>query len=196
MAWGDETGISGIPGLDSNYSRASGVATNTDPPEENGSAAANRKQRRLQEKQEKRAAKDPKAAKAAKEKGISTPVEAELISGPRGTKKRVVAENGKILVVDSVGNVFLEETTEEGDTQEYLLDPNEIHPPTIYDTAMLKLPIWAYRKIRSGIFKKGIPPEVDAAEPETTEDAAIANATALNPNDEKARRKPATVRRR
>lgn len=196
MAWGDESGISGIPGLDSNFVATTGAAVNTEAPEEHGSAASNRKQRRMQEKQEKRAAKDPKAAKTAKEKGISTPVETEMISGPRGTKKRVVAENGRILIVDSVGNVFLEETTEEGETHEYLLDPNEIAQPTFYDTAMIKLPVWVYKKIRSSIFTKGIPLEVDGSEPQTTEDAAIKNATAINPNDEKERRKPATVRRR
>jgi hypothetical protein len=49
-------------------------------------------------------------------------VEAELTSGPVGAKKRTVAENGKILIVDSVGNVYLEEQTEEGQTHEFLLD--------------------------------------------------------------------------
>jgi hypothetical protein len=41
---------------------------------------------------------------------------------PVGAKKRTVAENGKVLIVDSVGNVFLEETTAEGVRKELLLD--------------------------------------------------------------------------
>lgn len=43
-------------------------------------------------------------------------------AGAAGPRKRVVAENGKVLVVDSVGNVYLEQADEEGDTHEFLLD--------------------------------------------------------------------------
>ena len=73
---------------------------------------------------------DPNAAararrQEAKNEGVSTPIEAELTSGPVGAKKRTVAENGKILIVDSVGNVYLEEQTEEGQTHEFLLDVSE-----------------------------------------------------------------------
>lgn len=60
--------------------------------------------------------------KKARADGISTPVEAEVISGPQGAKKRIVAENGKVLVVDSVGNVFLEIENEDGMKGEYLVD--------------------------------------------------------------------------
>ena len=80
----------------------------------------------MQEK-EARKGKNGKAAKAARTSGISTPVEAEPTSGPRGTKKRVVAENGKVLIVDSVGNVYLEEETEEGGTHEYLLNVSVLY---------------------------------------------------------------------
>lgn len=74
------------------------------------------------EKPKKNGVKSAAAARAARREGISTPQDAELTSGPVGTKKRVVAENGKVLIVDSVGNVYLEEETEEGNTEEYLLD--------------------------------------------------------------------------
>ena len=196
MAWGDESGIAGIPGISQNQAATAGATTSATAPEENGAAASNRRQRRMQEKQDKRSAKDPKASKAAKEKGISALVEATLTSGPQGTKKRVVAENGKILIVDSAGNVYLEEKTEEGEVHEYLLDPDEIEQPTIYDTALLKFPIWAYRKLTSGVFGKGTDsPLLDETLSESTEDAAVRNATATNPTDEKERRKP-TVRRR
>lgn len=125
-AWGDETGVQGIAGLPGS------TATATPPPPPSAPAEPeepamqwNRKQKRQQERDNRKAAKNPKAAKAAekaKNSGVSTPVEAELTSGPVGAKKRTVAQNGKVLIVDSTGNVYLEETTEEGDTQEFLLD--------------------------------------------------------------------------
>lgn len=120
-AWGDDTGIQGIPGVD------------TPPPESNGRqweeapddmAPMNRRQKRMMEK-ENRKDKKAQAAKTARRSGISTPVEAEITSGPQGTKRRIVAENGKVLVVDSVGNVFLEEETDDGVRQEFLLDVSQ-----------------------------------------------------------------------
>jgi hypothetical protein len=60
--------------------------------------------------------------KSVRAAGISAPVEAAITSGPQGAKKRIVAENGKVLIVDSVGNVFLEEETEDGMKGEFLLD--------------------------------------------------------------------------
>ena len=108
-AWGENLGI---PGLD-------GTAT---PPVTAGddgepmAQAVNRRQRRMQEKDAKKD-KKTKGLKAAKASPAATPpVNA---TGPR---KRVVAENGKILVVDSVGNVYLEQADEDGETQEFLLD--------------------------------------------------------------------------
>lgn len=137
-AWGDETGIQGIAGL----AGINGTAAATPPPPVSAPAPAsadeepamnwNRRQKRMQDKENRKAAKNPKAARAAekaKTSGISTPVEAEIISGPVGAKKRTIAENGKVLIVDSTGNVYLEETTEEGDTHEYLLDVS--HPPNV-----------------------------------------------------------------
>jgi len=128
MAWGDEGGIGAIPGL--------GTPTENGTPQRQAtpdtgeeSMQWNRKQKRAMEKEKKRDAKNPfksaKAAEKAKKEGISTPVEAEITSGPVGAKKRTVAENGKVLIVDSVGNVFLEEETEEGERREFLLDVSQ-----------------------------------------------------------------------
>lgn len=126
-AWGDDTGIQGIPGVDAG---ATLPPVNTElwddedeSPEqtEMEMAPMNRKQKRAMEK-ENRKDKKTKLVKKARSSGISTPVEAALTSGPQGAKKRIVAENGKVLVVDSVGNVFLEEESDEGQKQEYLLD--------------------------------------------------------------------------
>jgi hypothetical protein len=79
----------------------------------------NRRERRMQEKDAKKdkSEKKTKGIKAAKASPAATPP-----VGATGPRKRVVAENGKILVVDSVGNVYLEQTDEEGETQEFLLD--------------------------------------------------------------------------
>ena len=121
MAWGDETGIAGINGLNNIGTSAPPQAFQQEQEEEPQAQVWNRRQKRLQAKEERKDAKKPKI-KNVRQKGISTPVEAELTSGPQGAKKRVVAQNGKVLIVDSVGNVYLEEETDEGEVHEYLLD--------------------------------------------------------------------------
>lgn len=136
MAWGDEGGIGAIPGLGGSTS-GSGTTTpqqmRSGTPDNEESMQWNRKMKRAMEREKRKESKNPvkngRAAQIAKDEGVSTPVDAEIISGPVGAKKRTVAENGKILIVDSVGNVFLEEETEEGETAEFLLDvspPNQI----------------------------------------------------------------------
>lgn len=130
-AWGDEGGIGAIPGLGGASSTANGTLQQQQSvPDTDDSMQWNRKQKRAMEKEKKKEAKNPaksaKAVEKAKTEGISTPKEAEITSGPVGAKKRTVAENGKVLIVDSAGNVFLEEETEEGQTQEFLLDVSHI----------------------------------------------------------------------
>lgn len=121
----------------------------------------NRKQKRAMERGKKRDSKNPtksaRVAEKAKNDGISTPVEAELTSGPVGAKKRTRAENGKILIVDSVGNVFLEEETEEGDMHEFLLDPDEIAVPAIQDTFLFRGPKFLYNKTLGRALNKQTP---------------------------------------
>lgn len=122
MAWGKE---SVVPGLDTIGQPVTNGTTDGDA---NGNGAPstmgmNRKQKRAQEKENKKSAKKGVTpGESITPEAISEPIEATLISGPQGTKRRVVAENGKTLIVDSVGNVFLEETTEEGETHEFLID--------------------------------------------------------------------------
>ena len=126
MAWGDEGGIGGIPGLGG--PTTNGGTPNRATPDREDSMQWNRKQKRAMEKEKKKDGKAPAPTKSARvapkprEEDNSTPQEAEISSGPVGAKKRTMAENGKVLIVDSVGNVFLEDETEEGDRQEYLLD--------------------------------------------------------------------------
>lgn len=144
-AWGDDAGIGGIPGLDVN------VAPVPAPAAESESATnLNRRQKRMQEK-ENRKDKSGKNAKPARAGGTETP---PASAGPTGTKKRVVAANGKILVVDSAGNVFLEEEDEDGTKQEFLLDMDEIPPPTFRETALFRLPVFLYHKSVGRFFDK------------------------------------------
>ena len=126
MAWGDEGGIGAIAGLGGPTANGTASQQQQSTPDTEDSMQWNRKQKRAMAKENKKegkpSVKNAKAAEKAKSEGVSKPQEAEITSGPVGAKKRTVAENGKVLIVDSVGNVFLEEETAEGDVQEFLLD--------------------------------------------------------------------------
>ncbi|KAF1943646.1 DNAJ domain-containing protein [Clathrospora elynae] len=190
-AWGDETVIPGVPGVDAvpvNTQQIEDEDTPEDTPDE--MVPQNRRQRRDQEKAARRG-KKVQAVKKARTDGISTPVEAEVISGPQGSKKRIVAENGKVLIVDSVGNVFLEEETEEGTKGEFLLDPDEEPQPTIYDTLLFKLPKFAYNQSVGRVMgKKEMLDQPLMESSDLPEDeAAIQSATAQNLNGEARKRK-------
>jgi len=132
-AWGDESGIRGLSGLGGPV-EVPATVEEADP-----MANLNRRQKREFERQNKN-----KKDKSGKSKPVAKP--APVQSSASNERRRVTAENGKVLVVDSVGNVFLEEEDEEGEVQEYLLDLDEIHKPTVWDTAVVRLPIWVYRK--------------------------------------------------
>ncbi|KAF2740418.1 hypothetical protein EJ04DRAFT_507951 [Polyplosphaeria fusca] len=184
-AWGDESGLGGILAPERSY-------TPQPPPEDtpDDMAPMNRRQKRMMDK-ENRKDKKAQVAKKARSSGISTPVEVELTSGPVGAKKRIVAENGKVLIVDSTGNVFLEEETEDGIKQEFLLDPEEEPKPTIYDTLLFKLPKFCYNQTVGRI--TGNHQAVEEPLLESTDlpqdEAALQSATAMNANGEARKRK-------
>ncbi|KAI0393825.1 hypothetical protein F5Y17DRAFT_430401 [Xylariaceae sp. FL0594] len=180
-AWGDNMGI---PGLDA-------VGSGTPPPplpaaasagDEQPAMALNRKQRRMQEKENrKEAAKEGKrpsrargrasAAASAQASGSATPVPQPQGAGPTGSKKRVVAQNGKILVVDSLGDVYLEQEDADGNVQEFLLDPNEVPQPTIKDTALFKLPGFVYSLTVGRVLgSSAAPSTLDSEQQEDAED--------------------------
>lgn len=115
-AWGENLGI---PGLDGNGAAA--PPTNAD--DADLVQPINRRQRRMQEKDAKKDKSKAKGVKSARASPSATPP-----VGSTGPRKRVVAENGKILVVDSVGNVYLDQADEEGQTHEFLLD---VRPSTV-----------------------------------------------------------------
>jgi hypothetical protein len=140
-AWGDELGIRGI---------GSAPAPAPAPATDAGDAAPmpiNRRQKRMMDRETRKEKKSTKTG--SRSTGTLTPT-GETVE-PTGERKRVVAENGKVLIVDSIGNVFLEEEAEEGGRQEFLLDVDEIHRPTLRDTMIFKLPGWVYRKTVSRI---------------------------------------------
>ncbi len=139
-AWGDESGIRGISaslgsGTAQNYgggaasSSALAAAGGGGDDSEGGAVVQqnlNRRQRRQQEKENRKAktAREPGAGASAAVEAVRTGGDSSsgVGVGPTGDKKRVMAENGKMLVVDSVGNVFVEEENEDGQVEEFLLD--------------------------------------------------------------------------
>ncbi|KAK4129014.1 hypothetical protein N657DRAFT_586597 [Parathielavia appendiculata] len=162
-AWGENLGIN-VPGVDAQPS----AAPPPPPPqqqmyqdEEGRPVPMNRKMRRMQErdaKKEKDAQTGGRKARRARGSptvsGSATPQPQPQRAGPTGTKKRVVAENGKVLVVDSLGDVYLEQEDEDGKVAEFLLDPNELPRPSFKDTAVVRLPLWAYRLTVGRFFDK------------------------------------------
>ena len=144
-AWGDETGLGGIPGL------GASPAAPPIPEPEAAPVAMNRKQKRQLEKEGK---KDKKTKKPAPRSGIATP---EQTSGPVGKRREVEAENGKKLVVDATGDVYLKEGEEL-----FLLDIDEIERPTFQKTALYRVPVWLYFKA----IGRFLPQAKDSEDPE------------------------------
>ncbi|KAH6898287.1 hypothetical protein B0T10DRAFT_472204 [Thelonectria olida] len=139
-AWG---GGLNIPGVNAAPAPAPAPAA---PSDEDDAPAQpmNRRERRMQVKEKKREGARPAGKKARKVQAASQDSGTETPTGPSGARKRVVAENGKILVVDSLGDVYLEEEDEEGNVNEFLLDPNELPQPTFADTAVMRAPFWLF----------------------------------------------------
>ncbi|KAI8958581.1 hypothetical protein F5Y11DRAFT_335801 [Daldinia sp. FL1419] len=179
-AWGDNLGI---PGVDT-------PAAATPPPQvppaddDQPPMPMNRKQRRLQERDaRKESAKEGRRQPRSRGRpsqqasGSATPVPQSQGTGPTGAKKRVVAENGKVLVVDSLGDVYLEQEDADGNVEEFLLDPSELPQPTVKDTALVKLPIWAYSATLGRIFgpRKSIDLDNQDSEDEVQDASDIAD---------------------
>ena len=158
-AWGNTSSSSAsagqIPGLSDDALGGGGEV----PAEEESplAEAVNRRERRAQEKDSKKKHKE-KTLKPGKVAVKGPPDEAgdsDPSAPASGARRRIQAENGKILVVDRVGSVFLEE--EDGETEEtrlLLLDPNEIEKPTFKQTFLYRLlvsvPQMAQDKISGG----------------------------------------------
>ncbi|PYH94437.1 DnaJ domain protein [Aspergillus ellipticus CBS 707.79] len=158
-AWGDETGVRGIPGLDS----APALAPAPEPEPEAAAVPMNRRQKRMMDRENRKEGKKGSRA-TSRTPGTVTPTSESV--EPTGERKRVVAENGKVLIVDSVGNVFLEEETEDGERHEFLLDIEEIQRPKISDTMVFRIPVWFYHKTVGRTLGSSAAPDddVDAGE--------------------------------
>ncbi|PYH29733.1 putative endoplasmic reticulum DnaJ domain protein Erj5 [Aspergillus neoniger CBS 115656] len=141
-AWGDESGVRGIPGLDGASAPAPTPAPAPEP--EQSAMPMNRRQKRMMDRDNRKEGRKGGRA-TSRNSGTATPT-SEPQTEPTGERKKVIAENGKVLIVDSLGNVFLEEETEDGERQEFLLDVDEIQRPTIRDTMVFRLPGWVYSK--------------------------------------------------
>lgn len=173
-AWGDELGVRGIPGIDS---MGAPTSAPTPDPSEAGAVAVNRRQKRMMDKESRKDTRKGGRA-AGRGSGTSTPAEPATSTGER---KRVVAENGKVLIVDSIGNVYLEEETEDGEKQEFLLDIDEIQRPTISDTLLCKLPVWCFRKTVGRVLGySDAAEEEDAAQAEEPSADEVAESTATS----------------
>src|ERR1700761_7069064 len=162
-AWGDESGLGGIPGLGA---PVEATPSNDEP---DPLANLNRRQRREDEKQTK---KDKTGAtKATKPAPAAAPPSTSQ-------RRRVTAENGKVFVVDSLGDVYLEDEEEDGNLVEFLLDPDEIPKPTVWDTAVVRLPIYLWRKCADRFLKDTKPvPEINNHAPPRTEAVEEATST-------------------
>jgi curved DNA-binding protein CbpA len=122
IAWGDEAGIKGIPPV--GVPSLDGTATPVDDTEDS-SAGMTRKQRRAQEKAEKK----PKSK--ASRYAPKVVEEGEENKGPQAERRKVTAANGKVLIVDTIGNVWLLEQDEEGNDREQLIDVSYLTEPVL-----------------------------------------------------------------
>ncbi|CAK7274055.1 hypothetical protein SEPCBS119000_005974 [Sporothrix epigloea] len=177
-AWGNQLGGIDIGGAGGEPAADPGVG-DADDASRQQNMAMNRKQRRMQERDAKRdairegagsgrrARRGVASTGGADSSGAATPP-VQTAAGPTGAKKRVVAENGKILVVDSLGDVYLEQIDEEGKVEELLLDINEVACPTFKDTAVYRLPAWLFR-LTAGRLLQGKTDDQDFAAPEEAE---------------------------
>lgn len=175
-AWGDDMGI---PGIDS-VAAAPAPAPASAPEAEGGAVAMNRRQKRMMDKENRKESRRPKPS--PRPSGTSTPTEPVTSTGER---KRVVAENGKVLIVDSIGNVFLEEENEEGEKQEFLLDVGEIQRPSIRDTMVFQLPIWCFKKTVGRVMGTSEDPEEVDQEVEPVDEVLEATATSRSGSSRK-----------
>ena len=152
-AWGNDFSIDNIPGLDGGASTAAGAETDS-------AVSINRRQKRMMDKENKKEGGNRKAGKLSR---------TSATAATTGERKRVVAENGKVLIVEPSGDVYLEQVSDDGERLEFLLDVDELQRPTIRDTLLFRLPGWLFRKV-VGLFRSTKQPA--KAEEEPTESAA------------------------
>ncbi|KAG5972219.1 hypothetical protein E4U58_006821 [Claviceps cyperi] len=165
-AWGGNLGIPNI--------EPQAAAPATPSGEEDDDAAyvpQNRRERRMQQKGVK---KDTGRGRSKKVVKKSLAASRDASSGPTGVRRKVVAENGKVLIVDSLGDVYLEEQDEEGVMNEYLLDPTELAQPSFKDTAVVRLPLHIFNMTLGRFIAKPDNVEIELEGSEAEEDVTMA----------------------
>ena len=173
-AWGEDGKPSALRNVKGLANEEEEGATVIDDDYEVSEAPRNRRERREQEKENKRKKKEKEKGKKRDQStdpsGTSTPMEGNVqtvqslpspvagaVMPAPGPKKQVEAENGKVLVVDSEGKVFLEEEDEEtGESQLFLLDPEEIERPSFKQTVLWRLPFWMWEKTRERVLGRKV----------------------------------------
>ncbi|TQV99851.1 hypothetical protein V2A60_005281 [Cordyceps javanica] len=158
-AWGGN-----IPGLNTEPAPAAAAPAAEEEEDAAAPVPRNRKERRMMEKETRKEEGRPSKKKDRKARAASKPSSRDASVTPTGVKKRVVAENGKVLVVDSQGDVFLEEQDEEGNVHEYLLDPEELAAPTYKDTAVVQVPLFLFKASIGRVFGSKAGAETEAEE--------------------------------
>ena len=143
----------------------------------------NRRQKRMMDKENRKESRRPKPS--PRPSGTSTPTDPTEPVTSTGERKRVVAENGKVLIVDSIGNVFLEQENEEGEKQEFLLDVDEIQRPSIRDTMVFQLPIWCFKRSVGRVMGTSEAPEEEDQEVEPVDEVLQATATSKSGSSRK-----------
>lgn len=191
-AWGDDLGVRGIPGLDS---AASATAPAGEGDGEANAMPVNRRQKRMMDRENRKESKRPRARNNGNGNGngngdSTTSTTNTPATESTGERKRVIAENGKVLIVDGVGNVFLEEETEDGERKEFLLDIDEIQKPTLRDTMIFRLPGWCFQETVGRVTGgSGGAEEVDDdAVPEDEAEQLVEETTAPSKNGSSRRR--------
>lgn len=114
-AWGENLGIAAVGA--GSAGRGNATPVDSDAGDEEEYQPRNRRERRLQQRESRR-----EQGKKVPKKKVAAPKAKEPQGGPTGARKRVIAENGKVLVVDSLGDVYLEEENEDGNVETFLLD--------------------------------------------------------------------------
>lgn len=186
-AWGNEQGI---PGVDAAGPDSAGATTTDD----DLALTRNRKERRRMDREEKKEGRRATGKIVRSAAPARTDSDEPPSDGPHGTKKRVDAPNGKTLIVDSLGDVYLEEMSKEGQRKQYLLDVrassvlllsigcvrapanrwqlDAIPPPSVFDTVLFRLPLWLYGRTVGPVLSKPAPARADAAD-EPDSDASL-----------------------
>lgn len=157
-AWGDNMVIPGLEGVGTPAAVAAPAAAQDE--DDGRMMPTNRKMRRMQERETKKEASKTSARQARKvrrggQAGSDTTTQTQSQregSAPSGAKKRVVAENGKVLVVNSIGDVYLEQQDEDGHVAEFLLDVSVFSRLRALALAWTTLTSWAA--------KRALPPDL------------------------------------